>query len=150
MDTLLPKCVLCGYGMGDEEEREIARVASGQVEVGEKSKMLCFFLGDAPTIAHFHFDCLATRMDFSRTGTEMEYCGQCHTKLQHEPDAFKIELGLMDDDGNFYPYEDDDNASLLCLECMLDGMGEGNYEEGERILIEAENNPTVEVSLDDR
>ena len=134
--------------MGDDEERETARITSGHVEIGQKSKMLCFFLNDPPTIAHFHFDCLATRMDFSRTGTEMEYCGQCHTKLQHEPDAFKIELGMMDKDG-FYPYEDDDNAALLCMDCMLDGIGEGSYDDGERVLIESANGPLVEVDLDD-
>jgi hypothetical protein len=139
MDTYhlnpMSNCVLCGFELGDGE-REIIRVESGELQVGEKSGRLCFFTDEDSTISFFHCDCVLTRMDFTKAGTRLENCGCCQTKLQQEPVVFRMMLGVIDGE-EFVPFDDDENVALLCRECMLESMGEGDYEAGELILTSA-------------
>ena len=128
------KCVLCNFELG-EPDREIIRVESGELQVGSKSGRLCFFVDEDSTISFFHCDCVLTRMDFTRD-TQLDHCGLCQTKLQTEPVVFRMMLGLINGD-EFVPFMEDQNVALLCRECMLESMGEGDYEAGELILVSA-------------
>lgn len=129
------KCVLCNYELGEDPEREIIRIESGELRVGSKSGRLCFYVDDDSTISFFHCDCILTRMDFTREA-QLDHCGMCQTKLQHELVVFRMMLGTLEGD-EFAPFMEDQNIALLCRECMLESIGEGDYEAGELILVSA-------------
>jgi len=128
------KCVLCNYELGDGD-REIICIESGELRVGSKSGRLCFFTDEDSTTSFFHCDCVLTRMDFTRE-TQLDHCGMCQNKLQHELVTFRMILGVIEEN-RFVPVMEDQNIALLCRECMLESIGEGDYEAGELIMVSA-------------
>ena len=142
MDDLHPdlSCPFCHHAYTGE--RELVMVEAGEIQLGRKSRRPVFLPREDEsgelTINWYHLDCYLTRLDFNTSNLPKdsdELCSCCGNSLFESRWVFRIRIGLVDPHNHsFVPFKDDQNLGLLCVDCALDGFGEGNYEEGERVL----------------
>lgn len=146
LDYLLP-CGFCEEEFGCDYE--LVAVISGQMVPMKKAQGHLFFLPDwrnpdeyvrrDAIIEFFHLHCFLTRIadrqDVWKPNGGRWECGICPERFHKNRYAFRIEIGKIDfEAGIFDPYQDQRNVGLLCSDCAAYQFGEGDYEEGKKIL----------------
>ena len=145
-DELNPNapCGFCReeYGL----EYELVIVESGRMIQGRKAKDHLFFLPDRSSserrerseavVEFFHLHCFLTRVGNKWKQEIGEWgCGLCEADFWDDPFAFRIRIGRIDfETAIFDPFAHPSNQGLLCSDCTAFNFGEGDIEEGRRIL----------------
>lgn len=128
-------------------EYELVSVESGKMVQGKKSKNHLVFLPDwknperlvrkQAVIEFFHLHCFLTRVgnDWKADDGRGWRCGLCPEDFWHNPYAFGIRIGHINFETLIFdPLQHERNFGLLCSDCTNFHFGEGDYEEGKRLL----------------
>jgi len=140
-------CPFCGERFGDDEERELVLIESGQLKPMKRDPDWLVFLSDhdnehdtklqkEAVVEYYHADCLIDRMRGCEWGSNAPHaCDLCEGSFHRSRWAFRIQLGRYDKETScFVPIEDVNNEAILCPNCLAEGFGEGDVEEGELLL----------------
>jgi len=140
-------CAFCGEPFGIEDEREFVLVESGQMTPMRKDPHCLRFSADHSSeydaklrrhavLEFYHADCFIDRFLRSEWGANSPTsCDLCGVDFRRVRWAFRVRLGRQDfETGIFVPLEDPRNETILCPECITEGFGEGDTEEGELLL----------------
>lgn len=143
------RCSFC-HNPFELDERELVLVESGQLRPMRKDPAFLFFIPDHDdenedelrehaVVEIYHADCLIDKMRGTEWGSNSPAaCDLCGVHFRKTRWAFRIKLGRPDfETGIFVPLDDARNATLLCPECIMEGFGEGDSEEGELLLMGA-------------
>lgn len=156
MDIIPPQYQLdpntpCGFCLEEFGlEYELVCVESGKMVPGRKDRNHLVFLPDwkstdrhirgESVIEFFHLHCFLTKVgkewkgDLDRGWS----CGLCPEEFWHNPYAFGIRIGHIHYETLIFdPLQNERNFGLLCSDCTCYHFGEGDCEEGKRILSSA-------------
>lgn len=128
-------------------EFELVSVESGRMVPGRKDRNHLIFLPDwknpervvrkQAVIEFFHLHCFLTRVgnDWKSDEGHGWSCGLCPETFWRNPYAFGIRIGNIHFETLIFdPLHNERNFGLLCADCTSFHFGEGDYEEGKRIL----------------
>lgn len=130
------------YGL----EFELVSVESGLMVPGRKSGNLIFLpdwrnperrIRKGAVVEFFHLHCFLTRVgkEWKSDDGRGWSCGLCPENFRRNPYAFGIRIGNIDFESLIFdPLHNERNFGLLCSDCTNFQFGEGDLEEGKRIL----------------
>lgn len=134
------KCIFCGEEFELDCERELVLLESGEMIPMKKDPGYLRFQ-PGPTapdgvVEFYHADCFIDRFRRTEWGQNSPLgCDLCDASFKRTKYAFRARLGLHDfETGLFDALDDPRNSTLLCPECLSEGFGEGDIEEGELLL----------------
>lgn len=141
------RCSFCHHPFSIDDERELVMVESGQMMTSRKDPNWLYFFPDhqnehdknlqtRAVLEIYHADCFLDRMRGTEWGSNSPLaCDLCELNFRKVRWAFRIKLGRQDfETAIFVPLDDPRNQTILCPECIADGFGEGNTEEGMLLL----------------
>lgn len=143
------RCNFC-HEKFELDDRELVLVESGQMRNMRKDPSFLYFYPDhdddneeklrrSAVVEIYHADCLIDRMRGTEWGSNAPLaCDLCGFNFRKARWAFRIKLGRQDfETGIFIPLDDPRNQTMLCPNCIMEGFGEGDIEEGELLLMGA-------------